>query len=200
MLESVDDMEPEMKISESRNEMQRIDTQRRAAEALRLVLSEVSTIKLKEIRHDSAASKTGFLAYVDIFGECHTLACEVKQHGRPAELHSVLDELRDSAARLNADATPVLIAPYLAPDAQAICNQRSVAFVDLEGNARISLGEVFVTKRTMRARVLEDTAIDSALLNDAESRPPAPRVYIASNIPGVSDHELPVATAKVAVA
>ena len=189
-----------MKISESKIEMQRNDTQRRAAEALRLALSEVSTIKLKQIRHDSSAGKTGFLAYVDIFGECHTLACEVKQHGRSSDLHGVLDELRESAARLDGDATPVLIAPYLAPDAQAICNQRSVAFVDLEGNARISLGEVFVTKRTMRARLLEDAAIDSAVLNNATSRPPAPKVYIASNIPGIPAPDLPVATAKVAVA
>ena len=47
------------------------------------------------------------------------------------------------------DTMPVLIAPYLSPEAQALCNESKTGFIDLEGNVRLALGEVFIVKRTM---------------------------------------------------
>jgi hypothetical protein len=180
-----------MKTSESR-----VNMHRRAAEALRHALSEVSTVKVKEICHDSAGSKTGFVAHVEVLGQRHKLACEVTPHS--SSVHNALDGLRAGASRLDAGATPVLIAPFLSPDMQALCNERSIAFIDFEGNARISLGEIFIGKRTMPRQVQDDAAIDPALLGEATARPTAPKVYIASTIPGVP--ELPIARTKVALA
>jgi len=162
------------------------EMQRRAADALRSVLSEISTIKLKEIRCEpvTGASSIGITAFVDVFGRTHTLACDVQTSALSVDVHAALDSLRDGAANVASDATPVLIAPHISLEAQAICKECSAGFVDLEGNARLALGEVFIGKRTMQQRHHESVPLDASPSQSAKSRPPAPTVYIASNIPG----------------
>jgi hypothetical protein len=49
-------------------------------------------------------------------------------------------------ARIKRDATPIFIAPYLSPEAQALCQEHSVGFLDLEGNARIAFDGVFIER------------------------------------------------------
>ena len=123
----------------------------RAAEALKAALGEVSTIKVREIRHDwpEASRDAGFTAYVDVFGRHHTLACDVETDAQPHRLRSALDELRHGVSRLHGDATPVIIAPHLSAEAQALCKENKAGFLDFEGNVRLSLGEVFIVKRTL---------------------------------------------------
>ncbi len=130
------------------------DLEIRAAAALKAVLAEVSTIKVTEIRHKSpeAGHDRGLMAYVDVFGNRHTLACDVQTDGQPQHLRSALEELRKGAANRPGDAMPVIIAPYLSPEAQAVCKENKAGFVDLEGNARLALGEVFIVKRTLPNR------------------------------------------------
>jgi len=134
----------------------------RAEEALRSLLSTVSTIKLKEISHQTwqDRSKVRFIAHVDVFGHARQLACEVRSSSRPVNLRKTLNELRRSAEQFSADAAPVLIAPSLAPEAQAICKECSTGFLDLEGNARIAVGEVFIGQRTHARRDLARPVAD----------------------------------------
>jgi len=141
-----------MKMSESRTQLQH-----RAAEALRRALTEVSTINLKEIRHDSEvrSSQSTFMAYVDVYGRTHALACEVQMQGQVADPRTTAAALRVRANLVDASATPVLIVPSLSPEIQRACKESRVGFLDLEGNARISLGEVFIVKRVMPARTGE---------------------------------------------
>ena len=123
----------------------------RAAEALRALLEQVSAIKLKEMKRESQGRGRAaeILAHIDVYGHSRTLACEVKAKADPSNLRDVLRELHQNAAHLSGDATPVLIAPYLSPEAQALCNENHAAFLDLEGNARLALGEVFIGKRSV---------------------------------------------------
>ena len=37
--------------------------------------------------------------------------------------------------------TPVLLAPYLSADSRQICQENNIAFLDMEGNAQLSLEE-----------------------------------------------------------
>jgi hypothetical protein len=134
-----------MKTSDARQ-----DLEVRAAAALKAVLAEVSTIKVKEIRHESP--ERGLMAYVDVFGHRHTLACDVQTDGQPGHVRSALEELRRGAGRHAGDAMPVIIAPYLSPEAQELCKENKAGFLDLEGNARLALGEVFIVKRTLPHR------------------------------------------------
>lgn len=159
-----------MKMSEFRAELKRC-----GAEALKSTLSGISTLKLKEIRSASTAggSDTGFLAYVDVLGHPHVLACEVKAAAQPAALPAALKQLRLSAAEHDADVTPVLIAPYLSPQAQALCKQNRAGYVDLVGNARIELGEVFIGKRMIASEKLEQALVSSPRAINVTPKVPA---------------------------
>jgi hypothetical protein len=125
------------------------DLEHRATEALRALLGQVSVIKLKEIRHQP---KGPLLARVDVLGHSHTLACEIRQGGEAESLRGVLLELRNDVSCCDGAATPVLIAPHISPEAQALCKESATGYLDLEGNARIALGEVFIGKRSMPCR------------------------------------------------
>ncbi len=126
----------------------------RATEALKSLLEQVSAVKLKEMKRESGARGRAaeILAHIDIYGHSHTLACEVNADARPSKVRASIKKLQDCAAHLAGETTLVLIAPYLSPEAQTLCKQSHAGFLDLEGNARLSVGEVFIGKRSMRAR------------------------------------------------
>jgi hypothetical protein len=120
----------------------------RATEALRTLLGQVSVVKLKEIRRE----KGSMLADVDVLGHRHTLACEVKPNAQLESLRSALRSLNDAHGK--DAAIPVVIAPYMSPEAQALCKESQAGFIDLEGNARLAMGEVFIGKRAFTPHAL----------------------------------------------
>jgi len=123
----------------------------RAVEALTAVLGQVSVIKLREIRHETPrrGRVAEMVAHVDVFGHSHLLACEVKPYASTRSLRTALRQLHEEAAQRASGATPVLIAPYFSPEAQELCQESKADFIDLEGNAHLSLGDVFIVKRSM---------------------------------------------------
>jgi hypothetical protein len=132
----------------------KLEMQRHAAEALRSLLTQVSTIKLKEIREElpSRNMKASFVALIDVFGHPRALACHVTSSTERTDLRALLQGLSDDAAQLLPEATPVLIAPYLPPEAQAICKELKASFFDFEGNARLHVDEVFIVRRNLTPR------------------------------------------------
>ncbi len=124
----------------------------RAAEALRALLEQVSAVKLKEMKSEPPVRGRAaeILVRIDILGHSHTLACKLNADTRPSKVRASLKKLQDSAAHVAGETTPVFIAPYLSPEAQALCKESHAGFLDLEGNARLSVGEVFIGKRSMR--------------------------------------------------
>jgi hypothetical protein len=120
----------------------------RAVEALMAVLCQVSQIKLKDIDLDSHRPdlQVDILAHIDVHGHSHTLVCKVRASGRPEHVRMALKELQCHASQFSGNATPVLIAPRLSEEAKAICRESKAGFLDLEGNARLELGEVFIGK------------------------------------------------------
>jgi hypothetical protein len=147
-VQPVEEREMAMKTNPTMSEMER-----RAVEALQALLGQVSVIKLKEIRvAPLTTGDTGIVARVDVLGHRHTLTCEVRENAQPQNLRETLQRLHDGAARCGEPATPVLIAPYLSPEAQALCKESHAGFLDLEGNARLTLGEAFIGKRSRSVR------------------------------------------------
>ena len=124
----------------------------RAADALRAVLHHVSAIKLKEIDMDSLGPdlKVDILAHVDVYGHSHTLVCKVEASGRPDHVRTALGVLRSHADELAGNTTPIFIAPHMSEEAKALCWKSNTGFLDLEGNARLDIGEVFIVERTLR--------------------------------------------------
>lgn len=117
------------------------DLEAKATEALRSLLGQVSVIKLRNIRREAGS----VLAQIEVLGHSHTLACDLQPNARPEVLRSALRARHNSPEA----ATPVVIAPYLSPEAQQICKENQAGFLDLEGNARLALGEFFIGKRAL---------------------------------------------------
>lgn len=122
-----------------------------ASEALKALLGRVSAIKLRQLQYGSQSRIrfTAILAHIEVFGHSHILACEVDPIGEPDRLRTMLRKWQSNATSLAPDATPVLIAPSLSPEAQAICKQSHIGFLDLEGNARLTVGDSFIVMRSL---------------------------------------------------
>lgn len=126
----------------------------RAREALKAVLHQVSTIELKgmEMKAPETHRQTDFVAHIGVLGRNHTLTCKVTASGEARAVRKALRELQEDSAQLSGETTPVFIAPYLSPEARALCIEAKTGFVDLEDNARLFLGEVFIGKRSLPRR------------------------------------------------
>lgn len=134
-----------MKATRVPNEMEA-----KAAEALNSLLHQVSSIKTRDIKFQPAHRKSDILADIDVLGRSHRLVCNVAD-GQPDDVKRALQKLRTCADGKKSDATPVLIAPYLSPQDREMCAKNRVGFVDLQGNARLTVDEVFIGKRSVRS-------------------------------------------------
>lgn len=122
-----------------------------AIAALRQTLGQISVVHIKEIKvesHRHRGDRT-IIAHVEIYGHTHRLVCKVVSDCSAVELQHTFLELRNLHARFPGETTPVLIAPVLSEEAQSLCRDSNTGFLDLEGNARLYLDEVFIVKRSI---------------------------------------------------
>lgn len=124
------------------------ELERQAAEALKALIGQVPAVELRGIKGSAAERDNGidFLADLNASGRHHTLACQVKVHSQPRIVRTALFQLLGQRERFGRDTTPILMAPYLSPEAQALCREHGVGFLDLEGNARIVFDGVFIER------------------------------------------------------
>ena len=89
-----------------------------------------------------------FVADLTVFGRRHRLVCEVKSSGQPRYVRNAILQLREYVASSTSErkTTPVLITTYLSDEAQALCRQKGICFIDLEGNARVAFDGVFIER------------------------------------------------------
>ncbi|HEY2857442.1 MAG TPA: hypothetical protein VGJ21_03450 [Terracidiphilus sp.] len=127
----------------------------RAAEALGTLLHSVSSIKTRDIKFQPAHRKTDILADISVLGRSRQLVCSVAD-GEPDGVRRALDKLQTSADRRKHDATPILITKHMSAQARALCEERRVGFLDLDGNARLIVDEVFIGKRSVRSGSLSN--------------------------------------------
>jgi hypothetical protein len=121
----------------------------RAAVALGALLDQVSSIKRRDIQFQPVRRRSDILASIDVLGRSHKLVCSVADDN-PAHARRTLRKLEMCADARRADATRVLIMPTLSAEIRALCEQRQVGFLDLEGNGRLVVDEVFIGKRSVR--------------------------------------------------
>jgi hypothetical protein len=126
----------------------------RAREALEAVLHQVSTVELKGIEKKAPVGMgpMEFVVQVGVLGRDHTLTCRVAANCEEQAVREAIREMQNSAAQNSCDTIPVFVAPHLSPEAQALCMESNTGFVDLEDNARLVLGEVFIGKRSVPRR------------------------------------------------
>lgn len=83
---------------------------------------------------------------VNVAGCEHLLVCEVKDRAQPQQVRAALLILREALRRDGRDMTPVFMAPYLSPQARALCVEYGVGYLDLAGNARIAFDGIFIER------------------------------------------------------
>jgi hypothetical protein len=168
-----------------RSNIASIELQVRAAEALRSLLGQVSVIKVKEMRREGHVEgrSVEILADTDVFGRTHLLACGISAHGDLAELREVLRALRDDAASIAGNATLVVIAPFLSPEAQQLCKENEAGFLDFEGNARLTIGEVFIGMRSLQSQAINRSPAQCARPVRSSSHRSIARTFSADRVP-----------------
>src|SRR5437868_3438349 len=102
----------------------------RAAGALGELMGQVPAIHVENIKVEASPVDRGvdILARINVFDRPRTLVCEVKSNGQPRNVRAALLQLRNYVAHFGDDAVPVFIAPYLSPEAQALCKENEVGF------------------------------------------------------------------------
>jgi hypothetical protein len=73
------------------------------------------------------------------------LLCEVKLNGQPRIVREACRRLRGFIAS-GKKGYPVLIAPYLSPEAASICAESGVGYLDFAGNCRLVFDQVFILR------------------------------------------------------
>jgi len=73
------------------------------------------------------------------------LLCEVKLNGQPRIVREACRRLRDFIVS-GKKGYPVLIAPYLSPEATSICADSGVGYLDFAGNCRLVFDQVFILR------------------------------------------------------
>ena len=140
-----------------------VKTELQAADALRLLLGEVPAIESIDVHVVGHEPDVGIdlVADVTAFGHQHKLVAEVKASGQPRHVRSALLSLRDYVERQADRVTPILIAPYLSSQAQDLCREFGVAYLDLEGNARLAFGTFFLSRQFAKRPTVEKRELRS---------------------------------------
>jgi hypothetical protein len=135
----------------------------RAAGALRQLLEKIPTIEIEDIEHERPSSQwePDIIARVHTGGRHHLLICEFKSNGQPRYARTALLELRDYVTRRAPQASAVFMAPYISPAVRQLCEQYSVGYLDLEGNARIAFDSVFIERAVSEKPVVERRELKS---------------------------------------
>lgn len=127
----------------SKNELEQ-----KAAEAMRACLEDVPSLKIKGIRpeRDFKGYDADLVTTVTtLSGTTRFLVAEIKTTGEPRVAREALNQLSRNWAN-QPDVVPVFIAPYISPASAEICKQDSTSYVDLAGNCRLVLDNVFVER------------------------------------------------------
>ncbi len=117
-----------------------------ASQALREMLEKVSILQVKGIEAGSDAYEPDLTVKLLVNGRPHQLICQHKSNGQPRYARTALLELQNYVAQSAPQATPVFIAPRISPAVRQLCEDKGVSYLDLDGNARIAFGGVFIER------------------------------------------------------
>lgn len=135
----------------------------RAYEALRGLLEKIPILQVEGIEAEGVSGdwKPDLIVRLLVDGRPHLLICEYKSNGQPRHARSAVLELRNYVAHRAPQATPIFIAPYISPAVRQLCEEKGVGFLDLEGNARIAFGGVFIERVVTDKPVVEQRELKS---------------------------------------
>lgn len=119
-----------------------------AQQAIQRLLSHIPDLHIESIQREPTDRSHPFDFIVNFShqGSDRALLCEVKSSGQPRYVRAALHQLRNCLAHARQPVVPVLIAPYLSPQARALCVEDGAGYLDLQGNARLVFDSVFIER------------------------------------------------------
>ena len=125
------------------------DILRTAELALKTLLAQIPVIEIARVRLEQRIGdrRVDLAASVRTGGESYTLACEVLANGQPRYVDIGLLRAREHLSVGGLNIVPVLVAPYFSPSTREMCHRSGVGYIDLEGNARLAFGAVFIDRQ-----------------------------------------------------
>ncbi len=132
-----------------------------AEEVLRTFLDEITFLKAR-LKRQSAEddSHIDFIADLQVNGIPKRLLIECKSSGEPRFVRDAVLRL-DRARHRNPDAYPVFMAPYISPEAAALCAEENIGYIDFSGNCHLSTPPLFIHKEGHPNQYLEQRPLRS---------------------------------------
>ena len=124
---------------------------------------------IDQIRQAGHHHQVDGLIRVEYGGVTRLLAVEVKSHGAPRFVRSAVYRLESCVVHMRQrveeygakQLIPMLVSPYLSPESRAICCDHDVAYLDLEGNARLVFDGVYLERSVPYKPKFETRALRS---------------------------------------
>ena len=143
-----------------------------AANAVRDLLGHVPNVEIGSVDYEENVERDyqiDLRIALSRGGVNYALIIEVKGNGAPRFVRSAIYQLRDYVAHVDqsnhADdgqrLIPMLVSPYLSPEARAICTDHNVAYLDLFGNAHLAFDSVYIDRAVADKPKSESRALRS---------------------------------------
>ena len=128
-----------------------------AVEAVTALLDRIPILEVISVEREHRTSSNREIdgvVHLDNDGRRVALVIEVKSKGQPRYVRNAIYQLRDYVTHMNnsefgtkvQQVVPMLVTPYLSPEARGICDEYKVCYLDLYGNARLTFGNVFIER------------------------------------------------------
>jgi len=123
------------------------DLTRRSLRALGQLGQVLPGLQIKNFKENTTIKDTqiDLLFTGRLKGKQYRFVCEMKSLGSPSHILSSIAKLKEIAQ--SKKAYPVIFASYISQRSAEICRENEVGFIDLEGNAFLSFGDVLVDRR-----------------------------------------------------
>lgn len=140
-----------------------------AADRLIVALREIPFLAGARIRRASARgnSRIDFIVTIRSGVKERRLVCRDEPSGQPRSAREACLELLDYARSDKRD-YPVFVAPYISPEAAAICESYQVGYFDLAGNCRLAFDRVYIRRDGFPNRAVQKRDLRSLYSPKAE--------------------------------
>ena len=128
-----------------------------SVDALSELIASIPPLEVASVEHEVVMGPDRIDATMEIRhgAQSYTFVVEVKGNGQPRHVRNAIYQLRnyvthhydqDSDNRAHGRLIPLLISPYLSPEARSICDDHDVAYLDLFGNAKLAFDSVYIER------------------------------------------------------
>ena len=119
------------------------ESERQARDIIRKILSRIPHAGVEIV--ESHNREWDFEARLNAGEGEQTLVCQAKSRAWPNELHAIAYRMHRAIEQLgNGRFIPVLVAPYLSPQAAESCRELGLSWADLAGNCELRIDDAYI--------------------------------------------------------